>query len=229
MKSIRFILLFCLLSFGVYAQDPPSELFNSWYYIGSEGDLVGFTPISVQPPFNPLLVIQSDLSFQGTGACNTCSGIFEFDPVENTLEVIQFQRTFNQCQYQSHTDLDNDFFSWLELPDFQPYPIQFLSNTKLELVSFNGFGPHYSTTPWLSAGDTHLEDIKVYPNPVEHILMIRSINVEFNYEIYDVNGRMVTSGKSTNSGIEVGKLDSGTYFIKLFIEDLTHTIRFIKK
>lgn len=224
--SIIFILIFGFLANG---QDPPTELFNSWYYIGSEGDLVGFTPISVQPPFNPILVIQSDLSFQGTGACNTCSGIFEYDPVENTLEVIQFQRTFNQCQYQSHTDLDDDFFSWLEFPFFQPYPIQYVSNTKLELVSYNGFGPHYSTTPWLSVEDSYLRDVKVYPNPVENILMVRSESSEFNYRIIDTNGRVISSGKAEDNGIQVDHLDSGIYFIKIIFEDLTHTLRFVKR
>ncbi len=214
---------------STFAQDPPSELFNSWYYIGWEGDLGYYAPLNVSPPVNPTLVIETDLSFNGTGACNTFSGTFIFDPVFHTLEVDAFQRTSNQCQYQSHTDLDNDYFSWFEFHVFQPYGIEVLTSNYFAIVSFTGFGPHFSTTPFLGSYDNITPSISVYPNPSIDFVYLDHAQVPINFEIVDLNGRIIKTGSYTNKGIHVENLSKGLYFLLLNAENSVQSLKFIKQ
>lgn len=60
-------------------------------------------------------------------------------------------------------------------------------------------------------------DLTVYPNPVNDILHIKSVNGKYNYKLIDVNGSVITQGKSKNNLQELNfsAYPSGTYFLKI--------------
>lgn len=70
---------------------------------------------------------------------------------------------------------------------------------------------------------------KIYPNPANDFITIQTItNTNFDYQIFDVAGRVVQSGKSNNS-INISTLKSGFYFINLNNKTVNQQLKFIKK
>ncbi|WP_051890003.1 T9SS type A sorting domain-containing protein [Chryseobacterium vrystaatense] len=70
--------------------------------------------------------------------------------------------------------------------------------------------------------------ITIYPNPVKDILNIKSKNTVIKAEIYDVNGRIISSTSITGGSLNVSDLAKGNYIIKLFNKDKTMIQKFIK-
>lgn len=91
-----------------------------------------------------------------------------------------------------------------------------------------------NTLLYLAGGDTlfaaqdfnKASNISIYPNPVSNILNIKTEgNIEA--EIYDMNGRKVLSSLSKN--IDVQKLQTGIYSIKVTSDNTSTSLKFIKK
>ncbi len=74
--------------------------------------------------------------------------------------------------------------------------------------------------------------IKLYPNPVEDSFNIRmplGNAGKGTYAIINNLGQIVLRGKLEEKPIHVSSLQSGTYFIKLYVDDKTAVKQFIKK
>ncbi len=68
----------------------------------------------------------------------------------------------------------------------------------------------------------------IYPNPVTDILKIRSIeNNELHYQIFDMSGRYIQSGKFGNNSTDLSSLKPGIYSMTL--NETTKAFRIIKK
>ncbi len=92
----------------------------------------------------------------------------------------------------------------------------------------NQFANQYCTV--LSNQDLQPEqEIKIYPNPSSdriHIITSQSLN---SFIIYDTTGKVVLQDAVSNEQIDISKLHSGLYFLKLYTNDGHHkTIRFVK-
>ncbi|REC76801.1 hypothetical protein DRF60_12985 [Chryseobacterium elymi] len=59
-----------------------------------------------------------------------------------------------------------------------------------------------------------LDDIKLYPNPVDDILYINT-EKEMKYKIYDMSGVLVKSGRFEDNRINISNLKEGVYIIQL--------------
>ncbi len=70
----------------------------------------------------------------------------------------------------------------------------------------------------------------LYPNPVLHTLYIKTENYnKVFYMVFDGSGKNILSGKLTNNGIDVSKLQSGIYFISVNSASMKiSTSKFIK-
>jgi len=88
----------------------------------------------------------------------------------------------------------------------------------------------------LSVSETYIENIYLYPNPAENIIMINNIYSETNISIYDILGKnyksiQINNFENNSISVNVSKLDKGIYFLR--IEDinsqLLKTLRLIKK
>lgn len=85
--------------------------------------------------------------------------------------------------------------------------------------------------------DNHLQESKVslYPNPVDHFIFIDFNQEKYansNYELYDLQGRLIQSGKLTQQKTQLNmeKLSSSTYVIKIIRDNETiKTFKIIKK
>ena len=66
--------------------------------------------------------------------------------------------------------------------------------------------------------------IKIYPNPVESSLVIEGVENNAVFEITDISGRVVSSGKVTNQLVDCSDLVFGTYLLVT----TSGTYRFVK-
>jgi hypothetical protein len=72
-----------------------------------------------------------------------------------------------------------------------------------------------------------------YPNPTADILYIDSKYSEYSnyskYSIFDNSGKLIKNGVLDGSGIDVSKLASGAYVIKIETEKGVVMERFVKR
>jgi uncharacterized repeat protein (TIGR03803 family) len=92
---------------------------------------------------------------------------------------------------------------------------------KLDFNNTNGRNPLYTqlieVLSTLGVSDNSISnlDIKIYPNPTNDILNIKSEFPIDNIEIYSVLGKKIFEIKNT-SLIDLGLLSSGVYIVKVF-------------
>ena len=77
--------------------------------------------------------------------------------------------------------------------------------------------------------DFDYNDVNLYPNPTSNILNI--VNCEnSNYEIYDITGRIIRTGKINNDfeTLDISDLKNGNFFIKVLNKDNVYTKTIVK-
>ncbi|WP_179337291.1 T9SS type A sorting domain-containing protein [Winogradskyella ludwigii] len=119
--------------------------------------------------------------------------------------------------------------SFRETADISPF-----STENLQITS-SGFRDNYlfkiAQGNLLSITDNSINNtLKVYPNPVDDILYITSQQpiLSENYTIFDVNGKLILSGKLLfNNEINISHLKGGFYFLSL--NESYQTFKILKK
>jgi len=70
--------------------------------------------------------------------------------------------------------------------------------------------------------------VNIYPNPVTDILYLDTKDNWTKAEIYDISGRIMRSASLDGQSIDVGELESGTYFIRLKDGEKVGLVKFVK-
>lgn len=73
------------------------------------------------------------------------------------------------------------------------------------------------------------EGVQIYPNPVDDILNITKVSNKAVYEIYGVSGQLINKGSIKNGKVVVSDLIKGNYIIKITDQEMSSTLKFIKK
>lgn len=83
----------------------------------------------------------------------------------------------------------------------------------------------------LSTEDKFVKNLNFYPNPVKSDLMISSLFKVDSYQIYNVLGTMVSQGKGGGNYTEVdmSRLNSGLYFVKVTSKNMQATLKIAKE
>ncbi|HAV55162.1 MAG TPA: hypothetical protein DCX41_09595 [Aequorivita sp.] len=83
----------------------------------------------------------------------------------------------------------------------------------------------------LSVEEKFVKNLNFYPNPVKNDLIISSIFKIDNYQIYNVLGTLVSEGKGTGTltQVDMSRLNSGLYFVKVTSNNLQTTLKIAKK
>lgn len=93
-------------------------------------------------------------------------------------------------------------------------------------TGYNNAGNLVTVVSTLSTADIIKEKISFYPNPAHDKLYINNNGVEISsISILDVTGKQVSEYKSFTDNIDVSKLDTGVYFLRV---NNTSTLKFIK-
>ena len=84
----------------------------------------------------------------------------------------------------------------------------------------------------LSVGKNEVNKVKIYPNPANNILSIKSGNTEVkNAQLFDINGKQVLDFKllSELTIVDISNLNSGMYLLKIKTPKTVITKRIIKR
>lgn len=90
---------------------------------------------------------------------------------------------------------------------------------------------NYITTLQNSLGledNNSLQAIVAFPNPVKDVLNFTSEQSIIKVQIYDVSGRILSSNTTSDNKIDLRNLKSGNYFIKVFTEIGSQSMKIIK-
>ncbi len=91
--------------------------------------------------------------------------------------------------------------------------------------------PYLSSQPLLATGENiaQAKKISIAPTMVTDGFKVQGINAAVSYQIMDMSGKIVSSGKNDGDQISVAKLVKGVYLIKISGNGETTTLKFIKK
>jgi photosystem II stability/assembly factor-like uncharacterized protein len=106
-----------------------------------------------------------------------------------------------------------------------------------------GWGLNFETSEWgdsfifrlqlpdvLGTNEFDLNNITVYPNPVNTVLNVSAVDTVNKVEVYNVRGQLLLSeSKSAITSIDMSNLSNGVYFVKTFVGDLSKTHKLIKQ
>lgn len=83
----------------------------------------------------------------------------------------------------------------------------------------------------LSIEDKFVKNLNFYPNPVKNNLIISSLFKVDTYQVYNVLGTLVSQGKGggNNTQVDMSRLSSGLYFVKVTSNDMKATLKIAKE
>jgi hypothetical protein len=67
----------------------------------------------------------------------------------------------------------------------------------------------------------------IFPVPSKDIINIRNLNKVLEFEIFNITGKRIKSGK-TNGTISITNLENGIYFLKIDENNQYQVIKFVK-
>ncbi len=83
----------------------------------------------------------------------------------------------------------------------------------------------------LSTEDKFVKNLNFFPNPVKNDLTISSLFKIDNYQIFNVLGTLVSEGKGAGNytQVDMSRLNSGLYFVKVTSNGMQTTLKIAKK
>jgi len=146
---------------------------------------------------------------------NQNSNIFSFCLINRTSasQNVQVQMT---SSYSSSIDK----FVWSEENEYITEATDWANlnngNISLPPYSVNIFTGKINTLGLFDA--ENVDKIVLFPNPTNGIIQISDNNTIEKFQVFSQSGSIVKSGKAENNSIDLTKISSGIYFIKLFNE-----------
>ena len=219
MKTIYILIVSCI-SFGTYAQDP--ELFDDLWYLHNliidNEDNVPNSSLNASVRFfengeNPdefILQICSDFY----------SGTLEFNLQETEFSILSCCTSGSEiCGDGEYQDLYYGFYE-----NNQDFPFTYIltndgTNSSLEITANNGDRAIYGDAPVLEIENFELENIIIFPNPIQDQLFVNATVQLEKASIYTVNGKLVAEHTMPHIAvINTSDLSQGLFFIT--IEDI---------
>lgn len=85
-----------------------------------------------------------------------------------------------------------------------------------------------SNDTYLSVDESSVVDLIVYPNPVNDVLNIKTNEVVFAVELYNISGRRMQVNSYTNYSVDMSTLTDGIYLLRIDMGDSFITRRIVK-
>lgn len=193
----------------------------------------GGTPLFTGNSFNTPTLTTNTTYYVET-VLNTCTSTRKSVTVTvNTAQTPTITQNGNQLQSSSASS-----YQWflngnpISGATSQSYTPTQSGNYTVQITDANGCTAtsssyNYTTTSYISS---LYYEISIYPNPTEgNVLNVKyNGNIVLNYQIINLNGKMMQSGTVNKTSINIENLVEGMYFIKLFEKDFSFVGKFIK-
>ena len=97
-------------------------------------------------------------------------------------------------------------------------------------VSQTGTVSYAYVAPTLSTPSAELASVSLYPNPATDVVNIKGLeNDLLSIEIFNIAGQKVLTTTNNLQTINVSEFEAGVYFVNLYTENASKTIKLIKK
>ncbi len=139
----------------------------------------------------------------------------------------------SSCTYTASVTLLNELTGSMSTDTFllkqsiTPYILQDKAINVAPILNFT-IGSNYCTVLNINENSSEKEEFNIYPNPSNNIINIASSNNVEEVSIYDINSKKVLTSR-TSAIIDVSKLNSGIYFIKVQTDKGEFSQKFIKE
>ena len=178
--------------------------------------LISFSSYAQLAPDWDATHILSDMTESWSIGNGCLEGNYKVVKVEGNLEINDYTLELMDITLQV---INGNITQYGNIIDYNNHPNILFCCTSGEILVYE------QTLSVESVEDDRISLI-VYPNPTKRYLNIKS-NTFVNYEIYDINGKIVKKGN--NLIINVTNLNNGLYFlITLHINGAKKVTRFIK-
>jgi Secretion system C-terminal sorting domain/META domain len=211
------------------AQEPDPDLFQTWYL---QDIYLEFGPPLhlLDPPVYPFLVIAENLGFSGQGSCNTFTGTYVYDPINDTMESVEFTRTNTDCVFPYHNQFETQYFAAVR--GWWYYEVS-EDGIGLQLHIYDGpFNKLDATfTNYsLSSPDIKNGEITIYPNPSHSEIFIESQKDPITkIELLNLLGESLQSRTDYTDSVDISDLASGIYLLRIFTEQGSIVKKIIKQ
>jgi hypothetical protein len=143
----------------------------------------------------------------------------------NNLNYLNIKNGNNEEIYQINTIFNPNLFCIEVDNEDDPQPFDYSIDEETE------FSEDCSTplpSPLLGVNNKSLQEISLYPNPVNDILNITLTNLSIKeVKIFNLQGKLIIE-ETTNKKVDVSGLVTGMYFVKIESEENSVTKKFVK-
>lgn len=172
-----------------------------------------------------------------------CNYFIEFVENENKFIItdilclaMEFCRTYRNTD-EGYVEIENHFHNTIfnnHLGSIVEYEWQTIDNISFLIFTNSEGDKIYYTAENLSVSDFDELNFSISPNPAQNQLNIRlkELSSNLNLEIYDIQGKLLDKHivSELETQLDVSKLSSGIYFIKLTEDSgASRTLRFVKE
>ncbi|WP_104733927.1 T9SS type A sorting domain-containing protein [Hanstruepera ponticola] len=233
---------------GWSGEDNDGDGSNWFYYSGGEtfgfqsGRFYGSPSSSMTPDnalFTPAFFIPNDAndiklnvrvaSSSATNYLESYAVYIQEVGVGSPYDTMLFQQTLSQGGPASANDIEitipNNFANKSVKLIFRHY-----NCSNQDYLLLDDFRVEYTNT--LSTVDNEFNDFSIFPNPVVNELSFKTSQPISSVEIYNILGEQVAKANTNriiNNKIDVSNLTIGNYLVRVKINDVSKTYKFIKK
>ena len=213
-QFLLFLSLICgLLS---YSQAPDPRLFQTWYtsFVQDTDLSPSYIVAAIIPQITPTLIISEDMTFSGTGACNTFTGFFTSEN-PNGLQTTFTSQTLLICDDAIHNSFESAYFGALQ--SAVSYSFYEQPEGLVLTISTGLFGAAIFTNFPLKTTKFDSGQINIFPNPVTSKFFVSNKDLTISkIQVINSYGQNVKTIQSNFEGVDISGLTSGIYVLQIF-------------
>jgi hypothetical protein len=154
-----------------------------------------------------------------TSGCNSTQGIAEFYNEDNTFYIYSVSGTLSDCGFSEINNFYNQYLGIFtnHLPGTFTYEIVNESGNATLIITNNQGDKAVYSNEALAINEQTYSDIKIFPNPVNDWLSIRSSKQIKEISIYDSLGKEMLH--TNNNQIDFSNIANGCYIISVLFND----------
>ncbi|MCF6133422.1 T9SS type A sorting domain-containing protein [Flavobacterium wongokense] len=227
-NSILLLSLFCCLN--CFSQNPNPALFQNWYlrFIQSSDLSTPYTVSQFQPQISPTLIISSDLSYNGQGACNSFSGSFASATTDSFWQTNSFSNSTASCSSQNQDFFESGYFSFMQSGGWY----QITSEGIGLVLTMNNpiFGQAVFQNFPLKNSEFDLAKVSIHPNPASSVVYLDSGQLAISkIQIVNSLGQNIKTINANFEVLNIADLSSGIYILKIDTEFGTVSRKIIRE
>ncbi len=202
------------------------NVYNSIFWDNTTNGVASTRDISNGVETNYDVVVANSIanvsSNAGTNGSFSATNVTNLDPATDNLNLDSEYKPTASSSYIIDNG-DNSYYDVALFGDLDLSGNDRIFNTTIDLGAYE-----YNSTLGIDAISLNTNSVKLYPNPVNDRLFIKSTEQIKSISIYNIKGQLIKQTIETTNGIDVSVLPSGLYMIQIKTSNNTINQKFLK-